>query len=153
VTGLYYDPNVDLAPTDAERLGLRKRPLNEVLANADILTLHLPLTRATRHLIDDAALRSMKPGAFLINTARGGLVEESALARALTEGRLAGAGLDVFESEPLPAGHPLAGLPNVVLTPHIAAGTRDALRTKMSALFDNVQRFYRGEPLRNQVIP
>ncbi|HEY1325355.1 MAG TPA: 2-hydroxyacid dehydrogenase [Casimicrobiaceae bacterium] len=153
VTGLYYDPDVDLAPTDAERLGLRKRPLNEVLANADILTLHLPLTRATRHLIDDAALRSMKPGAFLINTARGGLVEESALARALTEGRLAGAGLDVFESEPLPAGHPLAGLPNVVLTPHIAAGTRDALRTKMSALFDNVQRFYRGEPLRNQVIP
>jgi phosphoglycerate dehydrogenase-like enzyme len=92
----------------------------------------------------------MKPGAFLINAARGGLVDERALLQFLESGHLAGAALDVFESEPVPAGHPLAGLPNVVLTPHIAAGTRDALATKMKVIFENVQRFYRGEPLRNR---
>ena len=93
----------------------------------------------------------MKQGAYLINTARGGLVDEAALVEALAEGRLAGAGLDVFETEPLPAGHALAGLRNVVLTPHISAGTRDALATKMRAIFANIERFHRGEPLRNEV--
>jgi phosphoglycerate dehydrogenase-like enzyme len=153
VAGIYYDPNVELPIEDAKRLDLRKSALNDVLAHADVVTLHLPLTGATRHLIDEHALQAMKPGAFLINTARGGLVDEKALARALKEGHLAGAGLDVFEAEPLPPGHALAGLTNVVLTPHISAGTRDALRTKMTALFANVERFYRGEPLHNQVLP
>ena len=93
----------------------------------------------------------MKPGAYLVNTARGGLVDEQALVEALAAGRLAGAGLDVFETEPLPAGHPLVTFRNVVLTPHISAGTRDALATKMRAIFANIERFYRGEPLRNEV--
>jgi phosphoglycerate dehydrogenase-like enzyme len=77
-------------------------------------------------------------------------VDERALLEALQSGRLAGAALDVFEEEPVRAGHPLAALPNVVLTPHISAGTRDALATKMKAIFSNVQRFYRGEPLANR---
>ena len=93
----------------------------------------------------------MRRGAYLIDASRGGLVDEAALVSALDSGRLAAAGLDVFETEPLPAGNKLSRLRNVVLTPHIAAGTRDALSTKMKALFGNVQRFYRGEAMNNQV--
>ena len=126
--------------------------MDELLGQADVVSLHLPLTPQTRHLMDAANLARMKPGAYLVNTARGGLVDERALLEALQSGRLAGAALDVFEQEPVRAGHPLAGLPNVVLTPHISAGTRDALATKMKALFANVERFYRGEPLMNRVL-
>ena len=150
--GLYVD---DLAPLDPDRereLGVRRAAnLDQVLQAADILTLHVPLTAQTRNLIDAAALARMRPDAILINTARGGLVDELALRDALVEGRLLGAGLDVFETEPVGPGHPLAALPNAVLTPHISAGTSDALRAKMAALFANVQRFYAGEPLRNEV--
>ena len=143
---LYYDPEVSLSD------GIEPRPLEALLAESDVVTLHVPLTRETRHMIGAAQLGRMKRGAYLVNTARGGLVDEAALAAALESGRLAGAALDVFETEPVAAKHPLAGLPNVVLTPHIAAGTRDALATKMRALFANVQRFYRGEPLANRVL-
>ncbi len=131
--------------------GLQRRSFKQMLHEADIVTLHVPLTAETRHLIGAAELAQMKRGAYLINTSRGGLVDEAALLRALETGHLAGAALDVFESEPVPAEHPLARLKNVVLTPHISAGTRDALQTKMRALFSNVQRFYRGEPLQNRV--
>jgi phosphoglycerate dehydrogenase-like enzyme len=93
----------------------------------------------------------MKPNAIVINTARGTVIDESALCRALEKGRIAGAGLDVFEEEPFRPDNPLAAMPNVVLTPHISAGTRDALQTKMRALFQNVQRFFNGEPLEHQV--
>jgi phosphoglycerate dehydrogenase-like enzyme len=144
--GIFFDPNV-AAFEDLERTNL-----DAVLAASDIVSLHLPLTRETRHLIGAAELARMKPGAYLVNTARGGLVDEAALVGALESGRLAGAALDVFETEPLPAGHPFAKLRNVVLTPHISAGTRDALSTKMRALFANVERFYRGEPLANRVL-
>ena len=144
--GIFFDPNV-AAFEDLERTNL-----DAVLAASDIVSLHLPLTRETRHLIGAAELARMKPGAYLVNTARGGLVDEAALVEALESGRLAGAALDVFETEPLPAGHPFAKLRNVVLTPHISAGTRDALSTKMRALFANVERFYRGEPLANRVL-
>jgi phosphoglycerate dehydrogenase-like enzyme len=145
-SGIFCDPDVEQSP------GLRRGSLEQVLAEADILTLHLPLTSLTRHCIGAAQLARMKQGAYLVNTARGGLVDEAALATSLASGHLAGAALDVFETEPVPAGHPLARFANVVLTPHIAAGTRDALATKMRAVFDNVERFYRGEPLRNRVL-
>jgi phosphoglycerate dehydrogenase-like enzyme len=144
--GIYFDPLV------AQHASVTRTSMEELLARADVVSLHLPLTPQTRHLMNAANLARMKPGAYLVNTARGGLVDEGALLEALQSGRLAGAALDVFEQEPVRAGHPLAGLPNVVLTPHISAGTRDALATKMQALFANVERFYRGEPLMNRVL-
>jgi phosphoglycerate dehydrogenase-like enzyme len=144
--GIYYDPFVP------EHAGLVRMRLEELLPQADVVTLHLPLTPQTRHLMNRENLARMKRGAFLVNTARGGLVDEKALYEMLKESRLAGAALDVFEEEPVRAGHPLAALPNVVLTPHIAAGTRDALATKMKVIFENIQRFYRGEPLRNRAL-
>lgn len=100
--------------------------LEELLAHSDAISLHVPLTPDTRNLIDAAALARMKPGTVLINAARGGVVDEAALADALKSGHLAGAMLDVFETEPLPAGTVLAGVPNLVLTPHIAGVTQES---------------------------
>jgi phosphoglycerate dehydrogenase-like enzyme len=142
--GIFFDPQV------SSREGLERKSFAEVLEQSDILTLHVPLTPETRRLIDRKSLARMKRGAYLVNTARGGLVDEQALFEMLQANHLAGAALDVFEEEPVRAGHPLARLPNVVLTPHIAVGTRDALATKMRTIFANVERFYRGEPLMNR---
>lgn len=114
---------------EARSLGVEMVDLVTVLRQADYVSLHLPLTAETYHLIDDQALRQMKPGAFLINTARGALVDEAALVAALREGRLGGAGLDTFEQidvftpNEAPPAHPLLDLDNVVLTPHVAAGS------------------------------
>jgi phosphoglycerate dehydrogenase-like enzyme len=151
-TGVYFDPEVSLADDVAAELGMRRAPLDEVLATADIVTLRLPLTPATRHLIDRHRLALMKPGAVLINTARGPIVDESALVEALHSGHLGGAGLDVFETEPPPAVSPLMAMRNVVLTPHISAGTRDAFEAKMHAAFDNLRRFFAGAPIDNEVV-
>ena len=107
--------------------------LDALLAEADVVTLHVPLVEATRHLIDATRLAQMKEGAILINTARGGVVDESAVAAALKTGRLGGAALDVFEQEPLAAGSPLAGCPNLLLTPHIAGVTAES-NTRVSGL-------------------
>jgi phosphoglycerate dehydrogenase-like enzyme len=145
VRGLFFDPQVDAHP------GIERAPLERVLEQSDVVTLHVPLTPQTRHMIGREQIARMKRGAYLVNTARGGLIDEAALVEALRSGHLAGAALDVFEQEPMPAAHPLYELRNVVLTPHISAGTRDALATKMSALFANVERFFRGEPLHNRV--
>ncbi len=100
-----------------------------MLANADFLSIHLPLQASTRNLIDAAALAQMKPGAFLVNLARGGVVNEAALREALVSGRLAGAGMDVHEHEGEGKVSPLADLDNVLLTPHIGAGTVDTQRS------------------------
>jgi D-3-phosphoglycerate dehydrogenase len=107
-------------------LGVALLPLEEVLATADVVTLHLPFAPDTRHLIDARCLALMKPTAFLINAARGGLVDEAALLDALERGALAGAALDVFDREPLPADSPLRAAPRLVLTPHLAASTAEA---------------------------
>jgi phosphoglycerate dehydrogenase-like enzyme len=142
---IYHDPNV------AAFGGQPGRSFDEVLRDADVLTLHVPLSSETYHLIGAPEMARMKRGAYLINASRGGLVDEIALAAALESGQLSAAGLDVFEAEPVAPGHPLSQFRNVVLTPHIAAGTRDALATKMQALFANVERFYRGSGLNNRV--
>jgi len=113
-------------------------PLREVIARADVLTLHVPLTAATRNLIDAAALASMKRNAILINTSRGGVVDEAALAAALREGALAGAAIDVFEHEPLRAGSPLADCPNVILTPHVAGLTIESNARVSSMIAERV---------------
>jgi len=147
---IYFDPVA--LPAQIERaLELERRGFDEVLAEADILSLHLPLTLKTRRIIGAATLARMKPGSFLVNTARGGLVDEEALVAALQGGRLAGAALDVFEPEPPAAEHRLYAMPNVVLTPHISAGTRDAFMEKQGFIFDNLARFWRGEPVENLV--
>jgi phosphoglycerate dehydrogenase-like enzyme len=149
-TGLYVD-SVALAADAEAALGVARADLPALLQRADIVTLHVPATAETRHLIDAKALAAMKDGAILINTSRGPLVDEAALVAALESGKLGGAGLDVFEREPLPRGSPLARFDNVVMTPHISAGTRDALGEKMAAVFANIRRFYAGESLLNEV--
>jgi phosphoglycerate dehydrogenase-like enzyme len=148
---LYFDPEVTW-PGPASGLDVTATSsLDALLAAADIVSLHVPLNAGSRHLIDRQTLGRMKPGAVLINTSRGGLVDESALLEALQRGHLAGAALDVLEHEPPPPDHPLLRLEQVLITPHIAAGTRDALRTKMRAAFANLTRFTREEPLHHVV--
>ncbi|MGP4115308.1 2-hydroxyacid dehydrogenase [Streptomyces sp. 4N509B] len=134
------------APLAVEReLRATHLPFRQVLRTADVVTLHCPLTAQTHHLIDAAALADMKRSAFLINTTRGPVVDEAALADALTEGRLAGAGLDVFEHEP--AVEPrLLGLDNVALSPHLGSATVET-RTAMARLAaDNVRAVLDGRP-------
>jgi phosphoglycerate dehydrogenase-like enzyme len=119
-----------------------------VLGQSDIVSLHLPLARETERLIDP---RRMKRGAILINTARGGLVDEAGLVDALASGHLAAAGLDVFRHEPLPPGHPLLSLSNVVLAPHLAWLTQETLERSIGAALENVRRLRDGQPLLNRV--
>ena len=122
------------ADTDFDaRHGIRRVDLDDLLANSDVVSLHLPLTPETRGLFDRRAFARMKPGSILINTARGGLVDEAALNAALTSGHLAGAGLDVFESEPPSRANPLFSLPNVVVSPHLAGADARAM-ADMAAL-------------------
>lgn len=150
-SGIYSDPVVRLAPEDETRLGLRAGSLDDVLTAADILTVHVPLTDDTRGLIGRVALAKLKPGAIVINTARGGIIDECALAEALSNGHVLAAGLDVFEEEPPARDNPLIRLSNVVLSPHISAGTEDAMREKMRALFHNLRRFFSSGVLENRV--
>lgn len=127
------------------------RPLPALLSESDIVSLHLPLTAATRHLIDQEALGLMKPDAVLVNTARGPIVDEEALAAALREGRLAAAGLDVFAAEPVEPDNPLLGLDNVVLTPHVTWYTVDTMRRYLEVAVDNCRRLRDGRALANVV--
>jgi phosphoglycerate dehydrogenase-like enzyme len=152
-TAIYHDPGLAADAQRDQALAARSVSFDELLREADVLTLHMPLTQATRRLIGRDALAVMKRDAMLVNTARGGIVDEDALADALAGGRLAAAGLDVFEREPPDTAHRLFALRNVVVSPHISAGTRDALTTKMRAAFANIERFYRGEPLAHEVLP
>jgi len=149
--GVYHDPAIGLPEKCAAALGLRRGSFEEVLAAADVLTIHVPLTDLTRGLLDASAIARLKHGAIVVNTARGSIVDDRALAKALASGHLLAAGLDVFEDEPPAKDHPLLALPNVVLTPHISAGTQDAMRQKMTALFDNLRRFFTSGELANQV--
>jgi phosphoglycerate dehydrogenase-like enzyme len=131
---------------------IRWLPLAALLPAADVLSLHLPLTVETTGLIDAAALAAMKPGSVLINTARGPLVDEAALVRALTCGHLRGAGLDVFCREPIGADDPLLKLPNVVATPHLAWLTAETLDRSLAVIAENCRRLAAGEPLLHRVI-
>jgi D-3-phosphoglycerate dehydrogenase len=136
LTNLAYDPLVS-ADFIANR-GVRPASLEEVLSQADVVTVHCPLTPQTHHLIDERALRRMKPTALLINTARGPVVDEQALIQALTVHWIAGAGLDVFEQEPLDPASPLLRLDNVVLTPHIGGYSSEYLETSWRLSVDTV---------------
>jgi phosphoglycerate dehydrogenase-like enzyme len=128
------------------------RGIAMLLEEADIVSLHVPLTDATTRLIDAAALARMKPGAVLVNTARGGLVDAPALIEALRRGRLAAAGLDTFATEPVGPADPLLTLPNVVLTPHIAWLTIETFDRSLDLARENCRRIAIGEELLNRVV-
>jgi phosphoglycerate dehydrogenase-like enzyme len=136
----YYDK----APVE----GFAFAPFEELLATSDIVSLHVPLTAETRHMIGAAQIAGMKPGAILINTARGGLVDEAALYEALASGHLRGAGLDVFEVEPPGLENRLLQLEQVVVTPHVSTGTLESLEAKAAMYADNIRRVLAGlEPV------
>jgi phosphoglycerate dehydrogenase-like enzyme len=128
-------------------LGIERHDLDYLLEASDVVSLHLPLTPETEGLIDQRALARMKPAAVLINTARGGLVEETALVEALTSGRLLAAGLDVLAEEPPPPDHPLLSLDNVVLTPHVAWLTQETLSRSFDVALENIRRLRDGRDL------
>lgn len=125
--------------------------LDVLLRESDALVIAAPDTAETRGLISAERLRRMRKGAILVNVARGRIVDEDALIEALRDQHLRGAGLDVFHTEPLPAGHPLWSLPNVLVTPHTSAVTREFWRREMDLILENLARFLRGAPLRNEV--
>ena len=120
---------------------------DELFARSDYLTLHCPLTDETRGIVNEKTLSLMKPTAFLINTARGGCVEEQALVRALNDGRIAGAGIDVLDSEPMTDGHPYLGAKNIFITPHVAWGSYEARVRLITLVADNVRAFMQGKPI------
>lgn len=137
----------------AERRGaLEVRPgyraFEAALAEADVVSLHCPLTPETRGLFDSETFSLMKPGALFINTARGGLVDDSALVHALENGVIAGAAIDVLTTEPPPAGHPLlaANIPNLLVTPHVAWASREAMQIMAGQVIDNIEAFEAGAP-------
>ena len=140
-----------------ERCSIRYTTLNEALSSADFISLHAPLLREgesptpTYHLINETTLRMTKPTAMLVNTSRGPVVDEIALARALRENWIAGAALDVFEDEPLPAGHTLWTMPNVLITPHIAGYGPLLNERRFEIIVDNCRAMLEGSPLRNVV--
>lgn len=146
-----YDPY--LAPEEIGRLGAEAAGLEKLLAEADAVSIHVPLSPETRNLIGERELARMKPAAFLINTSRGGIVNEEALAAALKETRLGGAALDVLSVEPPPADHPLYGAPNVILTPHLAFYSRESVIELQTKAAEEVARALRGEPPRSPVNP
>jgi phosphoglycerate dehydrogenase-like enzyme len=127
-------------------LGFQLVSLDELLRSSDVVSLHVRLSSETLGFIGKGEIEKMKPSAILINTARGAIVEEQALLNALASNQIAGAGLDVFETEPLPYGHPLTHLENVVLTPHSAGVTPEALEAGLKLSIDNVWHFFDGRP-------
>jgi D-3-phosphoglycerate dehydrogenase len=135
------------SPERAVSLGFGFKPLDDILAESDVLSLHLALSPATRGFLGRDELARTKPGVVLVNTARGGLVDEAAMIEALRSGHIAAAGLDVFAEEPLPAGHPLLALDNVVLSPHVAWNTPEATALLLDTAIGNLERYYDGDPI------
>jgi glyoxylate reductase/D-3-phosphoglycerate dehydrogenase len=133
-------------PVEREQaLGVTYLPLDDLLREADVVTVHVPLSESTRHLIDARALSLMQPTAVLVNTSRGELIDETALAAALRNGTIGGAGLDVFAHEPPPADSPLFNLPNAILTPHVAGPTWQSWPRRFENCFANIARVAAGE--------
>jgi D-3-phosphoglycerate dehydrogenase / 2-oxoglutarate reductase len=145
-----HDPY--LPPEVWNSLAISQVSLEELLAASDFVTIHIPLIPDTHHFLGAAQLELMKQGSYLINAARGGLVDEAALARALKSGRLAGAAVDVFEQEP-PVASPLLAAPNLVLTPHVAASTKEAQAQVSMDIAAQVVDFFEGRPVAYPVNP
>ena len=135
-----------VAQTGAD--GVEAVDREDLFRRADVLSLHLPLTPSTRGLVDAAALALMKPDAVVVNTARGPLLDEAALAAALKAGTLGGAALDVFAEEPLPDASPLRGAPNVLLTPHLGYVIEENYRLTFGEIAENLEAWLAGKPIR-----
>lgn len=140
----YYDP-FRLTESEEVNLNIQYCALEDLLTKIDILSLHCPLTRETRGIIGISELSAMKTGSYIINTARGPLIDENALVSALQSGKLAGAGLDVFQKEPLKKENPLISLNNVVLTPHVGGLTLETFSKMMRDAFENIRLFEMGQ--------
>ncbi|MCP4538766.1 MAG: D-2-hydroxyacid dehydrogenase [Chloroflexi bacterium] len=148
VLGVRRDPTVGVPGVEAM---YGPDQLLDLLPEADFVVLIVPLTHKTRGMIGERELRAMKPTAHVINVGRGGLIHEDVLIRALQEGWIAGAGLDVFETEPLPEGSPLWGMDNVIITGHYGGANEHYTERAMEIFLDNLQRYRSGEPMRNVV--
>ena len=146
---LAYDPY--LTDEKAHQLGVEKVELADLLAQADYISIHMPTTAETNHMLDAAAISKMKKGVRIVNCARGGLIDEPALAEALKSGKVAAAGLDVFEAEPLGADSPLRGLKNVVLTPHLGASTVEAQENVGIEIAEVIASVLKGGMIKNAV--
>jgi D-3-phosphoglycerate dehydrogenase len=144
-----HDPS--LTAEELADLGVEKLGLDELFERADILSLHLPLNEDTQFIVNDRRLRKMKSSALLINTARGGLVDSEALAAALASGVIAGAGIDVHESEPLAQDHPLRDCPNAILTPHIGYYSVESVSRLQQLAAEEAERALLGKPLRCRI--
>jgi phosphoglycerate dehydrogenase-like enzyme len=138
----------NLTQERAEKVGVRRVEKDEVFETADFLSVHLVLSERSRGLIGPRELSLMKPTAYLVNTSRGPIVDEIALISALEQGRLAGAGLDVFDQEPLPPNHPFRRLPNVVITPHLGYVSRRCYQIFYREIVEDIAGYLRGEPIR-----
>ena len=144
---ILYHQRRRLDPAAEARLNARHVPMDELLTQSDVVSLHCPLTPETAGLIDRAALERMKPGAVLINVARGGVVVEADLIWALQNRIIQAAAMDVFGIEPLPSDSELIGVPGLLLTPHIAAHAAETFEPTVRQMFDNIERVSRGEPI------
>lgn len=149
---LYYD-KIKASEEVGKKLKAEYCDLHNLLSQADILTIHVDLNEETKGMIGEKELGLMKKNAVIINTSRGDIIDEKALINSLESGKIAGAGLDVFHQEPLPMTNPLIHMNNVVLTPHIAAGTQEVFHGKMKFAFENITRVANGEQPLSQVLP
>ena len=138
-----YDPHMDAETMNS--LGAEKKNLDQLLAESDILSLHAPLTPETRNMLGLEQFKKMKPGAYIVNTARGGLIDQEALCMALKDGILAGAALDVMDPEPIDPDNPLLELENVILTPHIGSRTHESVGRQATMAIWNLVAVLKGE--------
>lgn len=144
---MVYDPYANLQA--CEELGVKAVTLEQLLAQSDIISVNAPLTKETYHLVNDETIAAMKEGVLLVNTSRGALICQDALIRGLESGKVAGAALDVFEEEPFAEECKLRSLPNVVLTPHVAWRSTEAVRDLFEEVTGNIIDYFDGKPLRN----
>jgi phosphoglycerate dehydrogenase-like enzyme len=144
---------VEIPQKTQDELNAQPVPFEELLRESDIVTLHVPLNRHTRHLISEGELGMMKPTAYLINACRGPVVDEKALYQALQRHQIAGAGLDVLEQEPTPEDNPLFELGNVVITPHMAGTSNETNLRAADFAYSNIQRVLAGNPPESLVTP
>ena len=141
---IYHDA-IRLPESEERELGLTRVEIKDLFVSSDVLTIHVPLIPGTRKLVSRELINLMKPSAILVNTARGGLIDEQSLIEALANGRISGAGLDVFETEPVRTDNPLLKMTNVIVTPHSAGSNWDAWSRRASFGYANIARVQRGD--------